>query len=71
MEKNNIKKKEGIWPDKVAPVALLSISFIENKLVTGTYRGEIIFWEKDRGGKVISAFDSSPVLGKFIEKTLL
>ena len=63
MDKGAIRKKEGIWPDKIIPVALLSTAFVETKLVTGTFRGEIIQWEKDRGSKVISAFEQSPVLG--------
>jgi hypothetical protein len=58
-----INIKVGIWPSNFFAVSLLCIGFIENKVATGSYRGEVLLWEKDRCIVFKSIFSNSPVLG--------
>lgn len=58
-----VTKKEGIWKQNTSPVSLLSIAFIESKVATGTYLGDVLLWDKDICTSSKHIFKDSPVLG--------
>lgn len=40
----------------------LCIGFIDNKVVTGTYKGELLLWDKDTCSSAYPMFKDSPIL---------
>lgn len=43
-----LKKTKGVWDPKTSPMSALSCGRIDDKIITGMFKGNLIFWQENR-----------------------